>query len=252
MSQSTTSGAVQEPVVTSSTEVKHVPSPLTFQAVYDSARAIEFLGAMVHALMYVLQVESVYNVLLAVIDRDHLATEERASIALLFERLRSEASRTVASSSILHGTLQDTFTEVVQRAQTAFWPKDIGHGRRMSKAWTAGGSSRPSEDSSSSAPAGDECVEEGIFPDVPALKTTYEAYILRRRDEHDVPLSDLDNYPTEQVFFMTACHTHCHLVSDGSYASHRCTVAMRNFRHFAAAFHCAYGSPMHPFKHCDF
>ncbi|KAH6940013.1 hypothetical protein HPB50_024015 [Hyalomma asiaticum] len=345
--------------------VAQILSPLALQAVFDSARAIEFFGAMAHTLMCAIQVESVYNVLFAVLDRDRLSTEERASIALLFERLRAAAFEKVFSSSSLRDAVQDTFAEVVVRARAVFWPEDSGNSSRedimlrnlygdteprssdsfmqnwlyshralhrsvgtatasdastsvfsadyvnmashdpfrgmislwtavleppyyaeggtsamrygglgflyarelfrlanvvasisandsgMPRPWAVSGSSWQSDDNSST-PAVEECLEEGIFPDLPALMTAHEAYIMYRKEEYDVPLSDLDNYTPEQVFFMTVCHTHCQLNSDNTYAAERCTVAMRNYGPFATAFGCVRKSPMYPAKRCVF
>ncbi|XP_065298076.2 uncharacterized protein [Dermacentor albipictus] len=337
-----------------------VLSPLAYQVVMDSVRSTEFLGAMVHVIMCAMQVESVYNVLLAVLERNRLTTETRASLVLLFERLRSVAVTKVASSHRLDGDARAAFAEVAEGAQAVFWPEESSDGRsedvllrdlygdaeprsddgfvqrwlssrralrrslgtaagdivtrifsadyvsmashdpfrRLVSLWTAaleppyhaeGGTSamrygglgfllarelfrladvvaatsandssvtRPwslweSEGDNSSAPAA-ECRGEGVFPDLPALETAYAAYLQYRRDEYDAPLSDLDIYTPEQVFFMTACHTSCRVDPDGAYVPDRCTVIMKNFRPFAAVFNCVYGSPMYPSKRCQF
>ncbi|XP_037561812.1 membrane metallo-endopeptidase-like 1 [Dermacentor silvarum] len=121
----------------------------------------------------------------------------------------------------------------------------------VTRRWTAGGSLWDGDGDNSSAPAA-ECLEEGVFPDLPALETAYAAYLQYRRLEYDAPLSGMDNYTPEQVFFMTACHTFCRVDHDGAYEPDRCTVTMKNFRPFAAAFDCVHGSPMYPSKRCQF
>ncbi|XP_075536333.1 membrane metallo-endopeptidase-like 1 [Dermacentor variabilis] len=337
-----------------------VLSPLAYQVVMDSVLSTEFLGAMVHVIMCAMQVESVYNVLLAVLERNRLTAETRASLVLLFERLRNVAVTKVASSYRLDGDARAAFAEVAEGAQAVFWPEESSDGRsedvllrdlygdaeprsdddfvqrwlssrralrrslgtaagdiatrvfsadyvsmashdpfrRLVSMGTAaleppyhaeGGTSamrfgglgfllarelfrladvvaatsvndssatRPwslweNEGDNSSASAA-ECLEEGVFPDLPALETAYAAYLQYRREEYDAPLSDLDVYTPEQVFFMTACHTFCRVDRDGAYVPDRCTGIMKNFRPFAAAFNCVHGSPMYPSKRCQF
>ncbi|KAH7969561.1 hypothetical protein HPB52_019432 [Rhipicephalus sanguineus] len=90
------------------------------------------------------------------------------------------------------------------------------------------------------------------FPFLPALETTYAAYVQSVRGTEQRRLKGMEDFTGEQVFFMTVCLALCQDDGVGKRASPSCNAAVRNFAPFAAAFSCSHTSAMNPAKKCRF
>ncbi|KAH6939821.1 hypothetical protein HPB50_021866 [Hyalomma asiaticum] len=91
-----------------------------------------------------------------------------------------------------------------------------------------------------------------LYPELPALRVAYETYTRFRNSSTDVPLVGLEGYSTEQVFFLTFCHSTCEVDSSGQLRSQYCSDAVKNFAPFAAAFSCSPGSEMNIDERCEY
>ncbi|KAL3195628.1 hypothetical protein MRX96_001762 [Rhipicephalus microplus] len=88
-----------------------------------------------------------------------------------------------------------------------------------------------------------------IFPEVPAIEVTYEAF-KQHQEEHDPQLSE--ELTEEKVFFITACLSSCAKTPNENLYGGDCNQAMMNFAPFAEAFGCPVGSKMNPAENCPF
>ncbi|KAH7970817.1 hypothetical protein HPB49_015815 [Dermacentor silvarum] len=88
------------------------------------------------------------------------------------------------------------------------------------------------------------------FLDVAALDIAYEAFAKLLSRGENVRLKDLPEFTTEQIFFLTACHTRCERVLRPEIRV--CNDAALNVGAFAKAFSCPAGTFMNPAVRCPF
>ncbi|KAK8787473.1 hypothetical protein V5799_022749, partial [Amblyomma americanum] len=111
--------------------VAQILAPLASEAVFSAVRTVEFFGALAQALMCAMQVESVYNVLLAVLERERLEADARAKLAHLFERLQSVALKKAISSSRIGDAALTALFSAARSWKTVLWPEDSGDSRSL-------------------------------------------------------------------------------------------------------------------------
>ncbi|KAH6940500.1 hypothetical protein HPB50_000521 [Hyalomma asiaticum] len=86
------------------------------------------------------------------------------------------------------------------------------------------------------------------FLDAAALDIAHDAFAKLLNRGEDVRLTDLPEFTTEQLFFLTACHTRCERVLRPERSV--CNDAAVSGGAFAAAFSCATGTFMNPADRC--
>ncbi|KAK8757165.1 hypothetical protein V5799_000136 [Amblyomma americanum] len=94
------------------------------------------------------------------------------------------------------------------------------------------------------ADAQDESVVNRLMLRVLAVQTSSDAYE-RHFSLQDIPISGLESFSPQQVFFIASCYVLC-TGGHQSAASAQCNEHLQHVYKFASAFSCAQNSPMNP------